>query len=57
MVGITAKYSSSVEIIAFQMIGDIPLKETRVEGILPTYPTIADIEFGITSMFGICLSR
>jgi hypothetical protein len=57
MVGITAKYNNNVEIIAFQMIGDIPLKETRVEGILPTYPTIADIEFGITSMFGICLSR
>jgi len=36
MTGITAKYSNNVEIIAFQMIGDIPLKETRVEGILPT---------------------
>jgi len=46
-----------VEIIAFQMTGEIPVKETSVEGILPTYPTIADIEFGITSMFGICLSR
>jgi hypothetical protein len=57
MTGITAKYNSSVEMIAFQIIGDIPVKETIVEGILPTYPTIADIEFGITSMFGICLRR
>jgi hypothetical protein len=57
MAGITAKYSNNVEIIAFQITGEIPVKETIVEGILPTYPTIADIEFGITSMFGICLRR
>jgi hypothetical protein len=57
MVGITAKYSNSVEIIAFQITGDIPVKETRVEGILPTYPTIAEIDSGMTLMLGICLSR
>jgi len=57
MVGMTAKYSNNVEIIAFQMTGEIPVKETRVGGILPTYPTIDEIESGITFMFGICLSR